>query len=255
MTTQDLLSIVDSLHQGVNPLTGERCKANSCLSNSAVKSALTRVRTITLQQTRVSTSILDATVVSELIDDLKRIGFAATTNQLSKIFRGSRTVVSLELRALPAYGKYKGVYSSRTLVKIITEMNESEKWELQPRSLSGSKDLPRAAKEKQPWQDEPFFNEEAFNHLDPALIQNFADQIESLGLRKPTEKLPLYMSQARNTLPRAFEPWTNAEKALLVEAMCYTNQAGKLAEIFGRSANALRSEGKRLIYTSRQQRA
>ena len=250
MTTEELLSIVDALQQGVNPLTGELSAANSCLNNSAVKSALAGVRTIALQQKSASTPLLDTAIVRQLIEELRRIDFPVSIEQLSKILRGSRNVVSLELRALPAYGKYRGVYSNRTVVKVITEMNAVEKWELQ-----SSKELAKAARKAQPWRDEPFFKEEAFNHLDAALTRSFTDQIEVLGLQKSTDQLPVYMAQARTTLPRAFEPWTNAEKALLVEAMCYTNQADELANIFGRSANALRAEGKRLIYTSRQQRA
>ena len=77
-------------------------------------------------------------------------------------------------------------------------------------------------------------------------------EVEALGLRKPTDRLPAYMAKARTHLPRSFEPWTREERALLIEAMCYTNDSDKLASIFGRSAAAVREEGKRLIWDSQR---
>lgn len=253
MTTQDLLSIVDSLRSGIDPLTGQRVDANSCLFSSAVKSSLTRVRNIALEQAAKPNATLDSATVQELIGELTQLGFSVAPEQLAKIFLGSRSVTSLEIRALPAYGKYRSTYSRRALLNIIKEMNKAEKWELQ--SSQANVKLAVQNRPEQPWENEPFFTEAAFDHLSPELADDFANQIDALGLSKTTEQLPEYMSKARTTLPRAYEPWTKAEKALLVEAMCYTNQAEKIAELFGRSTNSIRSMGKQLIYTSRQQRA
>lgn len=253
MTTQALLSIVDALHRGVNPLTGEIAEPQSCLFNSAVKSSLTRVRNIALEQSARPNSTVDVASVRGLIAELKNLGYSVAPQQLTKIFLGSRSVTCLEIRALPAYGKYRQAYSRKAMLNIIQQMNKQERWELQ--SSYDNVKLAVKARQEPPWENEPFFSETAFDHLTPELNDYLTNQIEVLGLSKTTEQLPEYMSKARTTLPRAYEPWTNAEKALLVEAMCYTNQGDKIAALFGRSANSIRSMGKQLIYTSRQQRA
>jgi hypothetical protein len=61
------------------------------------------------------------------------------------------------------------------------------------------------------------------------------------------------MARARQRLPRAFEPWSREERALLIEAMCYTNDSERLAPLFGRSAASLRDMGKKLIWNSRRE--
>jgi hypothetical protein len=61
------------------------------------------------------------------------------------------------------------------------------------------------------------------------------------------------MAVARQTYPRSFEPWVREEQALLIEAMCYTNNVEKLAAMFGRSIKSIEATGQKLIWDSQQQ--
>ena len=71
-------------------------------------------------------------------------------------------------------------------------------------------------------------------------------------LRRKADRLPEYIARARVNHPRSFEPWTKEEQALLVEAMCFTNNQEKLADIFGRTATSIVLAGQQLIYESEQ---
>ena len=113
-----------------------------------------------------------------------------------------------------------------------------------PRQLRASRD--------EAWRTVDFFDAGDFDKLSDSKATELYREVEQLGLRKVTENLPDYMARARTHVPRAFEPWTREEKALLIEAMCYTNDCEKLAGIFGRSKSAIRQEGKRLIWNSQQ---
>ncbi|MEL7159935.1 MAG: hypothetical protein AAFN92_04195, partial [Bacteroidota bacterium] len=120
-----------------------------------------------------------------------------------------------------------------------------------PEQLRNKTSSPRKTV-SEPWREVPFFREATFDKLDDDKAAELSRAVTALGLRKTTDRLPEYMARARKHLPRAFEPWTREEQALLIEAMCYTNDADKLAGIFGRSAGSLTKMGQRLIYDSQQ---
>ena len=78
------------------------------------------------------------------------------------------------------------------------------------------------------------------------------EKVAALGLKRAPHQLPQFMAKARVNYPRAFEPWTKEERALLTEAMCFTNEIEQLVALFGRSERSIINEGKRLIYASRK---
>lgn len=184
--------------------------------------------------------------VSTLCASLRELGYGPTTTQLVKVLRGSRSIADDRLRGLPEYRRYRGVMTAAELATALRPFEQL----ITGNTLKAK--LKTTAKAAKPWRDIDFFTTEAFDKLTEGKAADLFREVQALGVRKPTDRLPAYMARARRNLPRSFEPWTRAERALLIEAMCYTNDGGKLASIFGRSDSAVREEGKRLIWDSKQ---
>ncbi len=243
MNTTDFLSLLRQLREGVNPLTGEAGTPGSCLDDPDIQEKLDLLERRLVR--RQSESFLDEAEITALGTDLRALGYEPTAEQLANVFIGSRRIVDPRLRGLPAYRRYRGVLTRR----VIRERLRDDEHLIV--GVAASTPKPRSKKER-PWRALDFFTSGAFDKLTEAKATELYREVTALGLRKPTDRLPAYMAKARTHLPRSFEPWTRAERALLIEAMCYTNDSEKLASVFGRSPAAVREEGKRLIWDSQQ---
>lgn len=239
MTKTELLSHLRSLYAGLEPLTRRPAGEGSCLHVPEVRAALDQI----LQRlgcTDHRLPSLPAEEIDTLLADLRRLGYTPTVTQVSRVLIGSASVVDAEVRALPAFRRYRGVYPRKTLALALRP------W------FKPSSQQPVLEDTHAPWEGEDFFESGHFDKLEAEKAGQLRREVAELGLQRATEKLPAYMQRARQRLPRSFEPWRREERALLVEAMCYTNDSDRLATIFGRSASAIRREGKRLIWNSRQ---
>lgn len=257
MTAETLIHWLDALDNNTNPHTGECFSTNSCLQQTSIKSGIVQLRIATQAFIKQGQPEVLASELESLCTVLRSLEYRPTVDQLVRILRGSRSVADLSLRALPIFGQYRHQWTKAALKRQVKSIVTSTDFGLQSSAANtGSQAVSqRNQKREHPWQDEPFFQEAAFNRLEASQRSDLGEQVAALGLRKVAHQLPAFMQNARTNYPRAFEPWTDAERALLIEAMCYTNQAEVIAELFGRSSNSIRSEGKRLIYVSRQQRA
>ncbi|CAH0999047.1 hypothetical protein LEM8419_00342 [Neolewinella maritima] len=240
MTTSELLTLLDALHNATNPLTGEAVAATSCLNDTAVRSGINQLIRTLRDEDAVATTISEAEITTSCAS-LRELGYAPTVSQLAKVFIGSRSIVDPRLRGLASYRKYRGVLTRRAIAELLSLHREL---------IEGPK--PARSRQDKPWRTVDFFDTDGFDKLSEAKATELYREVEALGLRKVTAKLPDYMVRARTHLPRSFEPWTQEERALLIEAMCYTNDGEKLASVFGRSESAIRQEGKRLIWNSQQ---
>lgn len=243
MQAKELITLMDALSNLLDPVTGKSFPANSCLKAPSIKQAINEVK-IAAQQ--IERPISDVAVLATC-QKLRELSFTPTAPQLVKVYLGSKTVVAPDLRGLPEYGSLKGLISKRAALSWLKAFAARH-----PNQIRANNPTFKRI-QHQPWQTVPYFKETPFNQLSPDLINNFRQNIAALGLQKATQQLPSSMARTRQQLPRAFEPWTKEEKAILVEVMCYTNQIALIAPIFGRSTRAILSEGKKLIYLSAQQ--
>lgn len=263
MTVHQLNLLLDALCRNTDPRTGLTYTDRSCLRDPAIRKGLRHLKEI-LADNGVDNSGPPDRLIREVCHQLRQLGYEPTVEQLSKLLRGSRTVVDGRLRALPHFGHYRGVYTRGEIKEVLADFSsryplvlggrksagKAKRPAPEPAVVVGTPSLPSEAEED--WQAVDFFAGAPFNRLSAELTADLIARVAALGLRKPTERLPAYMMRARVRLPRAFEPWTKDERALLIEAMCYTNDAEKLAELFGRSPAAMSREGKRLIWKNRK---
>jgi len=247
MTTDSLLDILDALRNCTDPRTGERFrKSESRLGEPPVRRALNRlIKTLAAPPDPASVDIPDK-LISETCAALRDLGYAPCVAQLAKIFIGSRSIADHSLKGLVAYNRYRGVYT-RDLIHTYLMGFHRRFPEVLPEHPRENK---RTADE--PWREIDFFRATAFDKLENAKEEELTKAVAALGLRKEADRLPAYMLAARDNFPRAFEPWGREEQALLIEAMCYSNDLTRLARIFGRSARSLENMGQRLIFESKR---
>ncbi len=247
MTQKELLDLITDLRQNINPLTKEPCGGASCLTEAAIRRSLSALMAELAPET---TAAISRKEVVGLVADLRALDYRPTVTQMSKVLTGSRSIADPRLRGLPAYRRYRGILTQRAIVEMLKAMDgilaQPTTEESDPEAISPPVD---------DWQAVDFFTEGPFDKLEEPKAQELAREVRELGLRKSSDRLPAYMARARQRLPRAFEPWTRDERALLIEAMCYTNDLGKLRMLFGRSVASLEREGKRLIWESRRHNA
>lgn len=248
MNIQEMSIHLDALLANTHPTTGESFGNDSVLHDPDLRRALGAARNHLLALRQPASSLPAADEILAICHTLSQLGYQPTVPQLVKLLLGSRTVVDPTLRALPAYGSYRGWFTRRGLEQFLMPISVKHPQELQAENFL----------EKRPTeaelQDEPFFDEDPFNELSEEKIAELRQELARLGCKRLPESLPTTLQKARSSQPRAYEPWTHAERALLIEAMCYTNQAEPLSAIFGRSPRAIVLEGKRLIFLSRSQR-
>lgn len=249
MTTQELLDLLNALKAGTNPLTAEVAPPSSPLRQPSFQEALGKlIRGLHAQ--RQGGELITDVMITDWTDDLLRLDYQVTPAQLAKVLIGSRTVVAPNLLSLPWFGKYSGVLTRKFITGRLANYHAKN-----PGLLADTAVKQVSRRREEPWREVAFFEEAGFDQLTEEKATELFRSVEALGLRKPTEEIPDYQAQARQQYPRSFEPWTREEKSLLIEAMCYTNDAGKLRELFGRSDNAIRSAGKRLIWESQNKAA
>ena len=250
MTTSQLYDILNSLREGRHPLTGEIFNpVPNFLSTEPIRTQIDRLLQMLEGSDRPVSSVgaIGDDSVRQACRELTDLGYSPTVTQLRKLLLGSRSIADPGLRGLQTYARYRGTVSREAATRTLEAYRQRF-----PDQLASGKRT-RQVKPK-PWREVDFFATAAFDKLSEDKQEELSTAVSELGLHKPTNILPAYMQKARVRYPRSYEPWSSEEKALLIEAMCYTNNLDKLALIFGRSANSITTAGQRLIYDSQQRR-
>lgn len=280
MFTKEFHEIISRLRLGIHPVTQAPLEAEAVVFQPAVQAHLSDLerllaRFLQAEEASVASEATGPTEaeVQTLARRLQALGKKVSPTQLARIYRGSRSVIDPELRSMAVFGIYRNLMTETALVAQMKvwlakpseapiEKPSEEREEVQPALASPPVALPqvqegspKATKEKEAWEEETFFQEEAYDMLSDEQLAGWRKQIATMAMRRQTERLPGYLRAARNNYPRSFEPWQAEERALLMEVMCYTNRLDRLVEVFGRSLAALEREGKKLIFKSRQKRA
>lgn len=264
MTTDYLTDLLTNLRRGIDPTTGEAFPtAGTPLADPAVGRAFGDLLTLIRRPVAVPASDLPGALVAgalvpdalvrEACGELRSLGYDPTVLQLTKVLIGSRSIVDPNLKAVRGYKQFRGIRSRKEIHDHLLDYSRRHPLELS--AAPGSKPAAEPVPTREAWRAIDFFRTEAFDKLDRAREVEIRGAVADLGLRKATDRLPAFMATARNNYPRAFEPWTRDEQALLIEAMCYTNRLDKLTGVFGRSANSLEATGQRLIWESKEKRA
>ena len=249
MTDQSLINLLDSIRNGVDPRNGEFFKKEDTrLGEPPVRRAFNRlIKELASNPEAIEVDVPDS-VISTACEELRALGYQPCVTQLVKVFIGSRSIVDRNLKGLQSYNRYRGIYTRDLLHTHLIAYHRKH-----PNTLLEMPALGKATVHE-PWRVVDFFREAPFDKLDDTKDLELRRAVQALGLRKADDRLPAYMATARLNYPRAFEPWVRDEQALLIEAMCYTNQIDKLVAIFGRSASSLEKAGQKLIYDSQQNR-
>lgn len=250
MIVETTLNYLTALEANRHPETGVALPAASPFAkDTAVRTSLSQLRlALAAHVVGKDRAVLSDEDLRSICQQILAAGFdRLTPTQIVHVCRGSKRVVDPELHALPFFGRYRHEFSRTELAERVKTFAKAN-----PSALIKAK--PNVA-EADAWKQEPFFDQASFDQLDEEKFQALSAEVAALGLRRSGEKLPAFIAKIRSRYARSFEPWTKAERALLLEAMCYTNRADRLAELLGRSADAVVREGKQLIYNSRKQHA
>lgn len=198
-------------------------------------------------------------LLSEARTRILEAGLRFEPKQLMHFLRGSRRMIHPNLVGLPSFGCLGKHYTRSEIEASIhvwlgTERDTTEEGNEKPATSLANQKPASNKKNQQPWRKEPFFAESFFDRLSVDKAAELAAEVSALPLVKPVDKLPEFQRRARKNHPRAYEPWSRPERALLLEAMCYTNDLDRLAPLFGRGRGSVRQAGQRLIWESRQNR-
>lgn len=247
MTTASVLEILDALRCSVDPRTGEAFrKSDNCLGDPTVRRALHRLITTVATPAEAEDADIPDTVIKKTCTGLRELGYEPCVVQLVKVFIGSRSIADRSLKGLRAYNLYRGKYTRPVIHAHL--MNFHRRF---PKVLAEFP-VPRKPTVHEPWREIDFFQTEVFDKLDEPKHDELKAAVRALGLRKQDDRLPAYMAAARANFPRAYEPWVRDEQALLIEAMCYTNDLIRLAPLFGRTVKSIEGMGQRLIFESKE---
>jgi len=247
MTAQSVFEVLDSLRNCVDPRNGEVFrKEDSCLADPAVRRSLNElIKKVNLPDEPATADISDA-IIESTCTGLRELGYTPCAAQLVKVFIGSRSIADRSIRGLHGYKKFRGVYSRPQILARLVAYGRQH-----PEVLAESSRVVKKTV-KEAWRTIDFFRTDNFDKLEEEKYDELKVALHALGLHKQHDRLPEYMVRARITYPRAYEPWGKAEQALLIEAMCYTNDLARLAILFARSEASVERMGQRLIFQSKE---
>lgn len=235
------IEILEALAAGCSPTTGEIVDQKSVLNERDVIRALqvaidqlkTDVRPV---DPDVEIDLKDIDSVFELFDEVEE---RPTVRKLVGFFLGNRKFKKERVVSDPQYGKYQGLLQQGQLFDFFTKYKAEHPFHF------------RGNQKNNRYREIDFFQKEPFNHLSEPSIKQLKEKVELLGVQK-TENLSEIVQNARINHPRAFESWTEHEKALLKRAIDYTNDLDLLSACFQRGKGAIESCGQRLIYEAQQ---
>jgi hypothetical protein len=102
------------------------------------------------------------------------------------------------------------------------------------------------------YKEVDFFRLEKFNKFTIEMINLLKQRVNAIEISK-SENLSEYILNSRVNFPRAYEPWSVAEKELFRNALKYTNDLDLLCECFQRGKGSIESYGQKLIYESQNE--
>lgn len=236
MDRDKTIEILEALASGCSPITGETIN-ESILNERVVIRALQAAidllkndKTNTVSEIEISEKDINAAILL-----YKQQNQNPTSHKLTGLFLGTRKFKNNFLITNQLYGKYKYQYTEGQLLDFFSNYFAENKL-----TNNSKNDL---------YGEIDFFRKENFNKLSENAIKQLKEKVNELGIEK-TENLSEYILNARIIYPRAYESWSDKEKALLSKALEYTNDLDLLSTCFQRGKGSIESCGQKLIYES-----
>jgi hypothetical protein len=164
---------------------------------------------------------------------INQVGIEPNMSNLAKVLVGNKNAVidGINLLQFDFYGLLAGQYA----VKEVKPMIERK---LQGMFL-GNRGEAQPATQHQ---------EEIFNQLVGAVLENLNVEVSKLPDLRPTESIQNeYILEQRKSFARAYEPWEDRENTLLLKAAEHTNDADFLAQVFKRNPSSIKIQIAKLL--------
>ena len=235
MEAKKAIEILDALASGFSPTTGEQLNESVLNEREVIRALQIAIDSL---QANTGTTVTPTEISEEEINQAIRIfqehSQSATPTKLAGFFSGTRKFKIEELTSNDLYGKYSNIYQKGQLLDFFEQRTSSDS---------------KYRQDPPVYRQIDFFQNQKFNHLSEKAIDQLKEKVKILGILK-TENLSDYILAARVSYPRAYESWSDEEKALLKKAMEYTNDLDLLSECFQRGKGSIETCGQRIIFES-----
>lgn len=240
MNIEKTIQILDALASGCSPNTGEIIENDSVLNDREVIRALERA--IAVLEDRLvcgqnvgnksnkESSLIPTEEIHYAIKLFQDNNYRPSHARLTRFFIGQKFFPITELNSDSLYGKYRTSADKVELKVFISSFLLDNGYTLHGKLKSMKKnEVP---------QDDLFFKAPIYNNLSEEERISLFNDINKLEILK-SEDLSLQVINARESYPRAYEPWTKEESSLLENALKYTNDLEFLSGCFKRSKNSI----------------
>lgn len=241
MDINQTIKVLEALASGCSPSTGELVSESVINERIVIRALQIAIDELKKSSFYYTASIINIDVesIQYAINLLNREGINISTNNLTGFFLASKKFKTNIINTDQFYGKLIGVYSKAQLLEFFSEYMKVNK-------IGNTKRI-----QEDLYNQIDFFQKEKFNRLTDSAINQLKEKIDEIGILK-TENLSEYIQNSRKNHPRAYEPWSEKEKELLVKSLKYTNDLDLLSECFQRGKGSIESLGKKIIYESQE---
>ena len=242
MDINSAIKILEALAAGCSPTTGEIIPNESVLNERNVIRALQ----IAIDNLKKGAPANDGGVgiceedINTAITLFLEHESTPTENRLTDFFMGTRAFKTTALVSHSLYGKYRTQYTKGQLHDFFADYLSKRGYLQHGKNGNGKRT-------NAPWANIDFFQKAVFNNLTATDIDILKEKVNEFGVTKQ-DNLADYVVIPRKKYPRAYEPWNEAEKQLLNDALKHTNDVELLTRCFQRGEGAIISFGKKLIY-------
>lgn len=228
------LQILEALASGCSPITRE--PINESILNErvvirALQSAIDLLKNdTTTKAVEINVSDKDIQAAIQLYTSINQ---NPSPHRLIGLFLGTNKIKHYSLITSQLFGKYRSNYTEGQLLDFFSayfrvhKINETSTIDL--------------------YSEIDFFKKDKFNTLTENAIRQLKEKVNELGIER-IYNLSENVMNARIIHPRAYEPWSDKEKALLTKALEFTNDLDLLSICFQRGKGSIEACGLRLIY-------
>lgn len=240
MNIEKTIQILDALASGCSPNTGEIIENDSVLNDREVIRALERAIVILEEKVGKNSSsnliidkqekLIPTEELNYSINLFIANNYRPSHARLTRFFIGQKFFPITELNSDSLYGKYRTSVDKVELKVFISSFLLGNGYTLHGKLKSMKKnEVPK---------DDLFFKAPIYNNLSEEERISLFNDVNKLEILK-SEDLSLQVINARESYPRAYEPWTKEESSFLENALKYTNDLEFLSGCFKRSKNSI----------------
>jgi hypothetical protein len=249
MTHSEAISMLETMADGCDPLTGEVLPIDHLLLDESVMEALliavealhaqpasaTKTGAASRKSPKPPLDAVDVVLPDEdvwvVVELYRALATTPTANRIAAVLCASPSVKEAELKRHPLFGKYGSRYQKAQIVPWL------EVWS-KKHNVIPSREITKEL--------HPYFEAPHFNKLTAPAVEQLKEKVSAIPLVR-VEGLSDDLIERRKTMPRSHEPWPEEELRLLKKAIEFTNDLAFLGECFGRSALALSAQAEKWL--------